>query len=317
MTDMSVAICTYNRAPMLADTLASFASQHGRCRAAFELLVVDNNSSDGTANAVAAFAAAHPLVPTRCVRESRQGLSHARNRAASAAAGDVLVYCDDDVYFDSNLVDAYADAFQADQSLAAAAGRIDPHFEVPRPAWLTDDLLGPYSTTAFGEAARPLTATEQPVGANMAVRRQLVLSSGFSPKLGRDGRSLLSNEENHFFGQLRRQGGTFTYVPAARVRHRIPEERLTQDWLIARYYWQGVSDAVLEAETGALSRGAALRGAWADLSKVLGTLRPRTLDPRAWYWYLRHPGMSVAHRRAYRWGRAQGRLKQALASRGA
>ncbi|NWG74292.1 MAG: glycosyltransferase [Rubrivivax sp.] len=311
--DVSVAICTYNRVAMLQDTLASFAAQHGRCRARFELLVVDNNSSDGTAAAVAAFAGEHPHVPTRCIREPRQGLSHARNRAAREAAGAVVVFCDDDVYFDTNVVDAYADAFRGDAGLAAAAGRIDAHFEAPRPAWLSDALLAPYSITAFGDASRPLAADEQPVGANMAVRRELVLAlGGFNPKLGRDGKSLLSNEENLFFGQLRRQGGAFAYLPAARVRHRISPERLTEQWLVSRYFWQGISDAVLEVETGRLSRAAALGGAWGDIVKVLGMLRPRNADLRAWYWHVRHPGVAVAHRRAYRWGRAKGRLRTAL-----
>lgn len=310
---VTVAICTYNRVAMLEDTLASFASQHEGCRAPFELLVVDNNSADGTAAAVAAFAGAHPYIPTRCVREPRQGLSHARNRAAHEAVGSIIVFCDDDVYFDTNLVDAYADAFRGDAGLAAVAGRIDPHFEAPRPAWLTDPLLAPYSITAFGDAPRTLAGNEQPVGANMAIRREFVLAlGGFNTKLGRDGKSLLSNEENLFFSRLRLQGGTFTYLPAARVRHRIPPERLTEQWLVSRYFWQGISDAVLEVETGKLSRGGALGGAWGDFVKMLGMLRPRTANPLAWYWHLRQPGVAVAHRRAYRWGRAKGRLTAAL-----
>lgn len=317
MLDVSVAICTYNRAAMLADTLASFASQHGHCRATFELLVVDNNSTDGTAAAVAAFASAHPQLAVRCIRETRQGLSHARNRAAHEAAGGIVVYCDDDVYFDSDVVDAYADAFRTDARMVAAAGRIDAHFEAARPAWLSDELLRPYSITLYGNVPRQLQSNEQPVGANMAVRRDAIAATGgFNPRLGRDGRSLLSNEENHFFARLRQRGGTFLYLPAARVRHRIPAERLNEDWLVSRYYWQGISDAVLEAEAATFSRAAALRGALADLRKTIRMARPRRLDPKAWYWQIRRPGIAVGPRMAYTWGRAKGRLKQALALRG-
>lgn len=316
MMDVSVAICTYNRAAMLGETLDSFATAHLGCAAPFELLVVDNNSSDGTADVVAGFAAAHPHIPARCIRESRQGLSHARNRAAAEAAGEVIVYCDDDVYFDSNLVDAYADAFRNDKSLVAVAGRIDPWFEAQRPPWLQDELLRPYSITLYGDTPRPLDAREKPIGANMAVRRgDLLACGGFNPRLGRDGRSLLSNEENLLFAQLRRHGGAFAYLPAARLRHRIPPDRLTEDWLISRYYWQGISDAVLETETKVESRISVLRGAWADLRKVLRMTRPRSLDPRAWYWQVRRPGMAVGPRLAYSWGRARGRLTEAFAPR--
>lgn len=316
MVIVSVAICTYNRANVLAETLASFADRHGRCRAQFELVVVDNNSTDATAAVVAAFARAHPRMPLICVHERRQGLSHARNRAAAEASGEIIVYCDDDVFFDSNVVDVYADAFGADPSLVAAAGRIDPHFEVSRPAWLADNMLGPYSITNYGDVQRPLGRRELPVGANMAIRRQSVLAcGGFSPRLGRDGKSLLSGEENLLFAQLRREGGVLVYLPAARVRHRIPAQRLTQQWLVERWFWAGISDAVVESEAATFSRTSALWGAWEDLRKVVRLLRPRSLDPIAWYWQLRRPGISIAPDVAYRWGRARGRVTQALTRR--
>lgn len=313
MPDVSVAICTYNRAAMLADTLASFASQHARCHARFELLVVDNNSRDGTADVVAAFASANPHIPTRCVRETRQGLSHARNRAAAEATGEVIAYCDDDVFFDSDIVDAYAEAFGRDANLVAAAGRIDAHFEGSRPPWLTDALLAPYSVTAYGDSPRPLTAREYPVGANMAFRRaQLLAHGGFNARLGRDGKSLLSNEESLVVWMLRQQGGSLVYLPAARVRHRIPTDRLTVNWLLSRLYWQGISDALSERQMASVSRAAALRGVLGDLRIVLRTMRAKTLNPRTWYWHVLQPGVATGTRRAYFWGRARGRFNEAF-----
>ena len=91
---LTVAIPTYNRADFLRQTLAGIALQvfpPGQ----FEVLVIDNNSTDHTRAVVAEFAAAHPA--PRHVLETKQGLDHARNRAIAEARGEIIVFADDDI----------------------------------------------------------------------------------------------------------------------------------------------------------------------------------------------------------------------------
>ena len=89
---ISICICTYNRSESLRRTLDSLAKQNNINLDAMEVLVVDNNCTDGTPNVVEAF---RERIPIRRVTESRQGLAHARNRAVADFRGDVLLYFPD------------------------------------------------------------------------------------------------------------------------------------------------------------------------------------------------------------------------------
>src|ERR1051325_2688261 len=90
---LTVAIPTYNRADFLRQTLAGIALQV--FPGEFEVLVIDNNSTDHTRAVVAEFADAHPA--PRHVLETKQGLDHARNRAIAEARGEIIVFADDDI----------------------------------------------------------------------------------------------------------------------------------------------------------------------------------------------------------------------------
>ena len=91
---LTVALCTYNRADFLRQTLAGLARQNFP-RDQFEVLVIDNNSRDHTAAVVAEFANTVPA--PRHVLETQQGLDYARNRAISEARGDIIIFGDDDI----------------------------------------------------------------------------------------------------------------------------------------------------------------------------------------------------------------------------
>src|SRR5262245_2397086 len=104
---ISVCICTYNRRQSLQRTLNSFAPQIDNNLSPVEVLVVDNNCTDGTPKVVEAF---REKLPIRRITETRQGLAHARNRAVAEFRGDVLLFTDDDVRLGSGWLAAYQDA---------------------------------------------------------------------------------------------------------------------------------------------------------------------------------------------------------------
>jgi len=105
---VSVVVCTRNRADQLGEFLQSAAGLTVPPGLAWELIIVDNGSSDHTAEVVESFAS---QIPVRCVREDKAGLSNARNRGVDEAKGDYICWTDDDVKLDPKWLSAYVAAF--------------------------------------------------------------------------------------------------------------------------------------------------------------------------------------------------------------
>jgi glycosyltransferase involved in cell wall biosynthesis len=229
---ITVAICTWNRAPRLRETL------DGLCRLAvppdveWELLLVDNNSTDETRAVAEAYAARLPL---RYLFQPRQGLSWARNLAVAQATGDVLLWTDDDVLVSTEWLAVYARAFAAWPDAAFFGGPIRPSFEVAPPSWVIRQLAHVEPAFALREVAdgtRRLAPSEFPYGANYAVRTTRLGRDAFDVSLGRKGRELLSGEEVQLLERLVLAGHYGVWVADAPVWHFTPRERLTR-----RYVW--------------------------------------------------------------------------------
>jgi glycosyltransferase involved in cell wall biosynthesis len=213
-----------------------------------EIVVVDNNSSDDTADVVRRCTEdLRSIIPVAYVHEPKQGLSRARNTGIEAARGDILAFLDDDAVPSSGWLTAIAGAFATHPDAAAAGGPIEPEFETPRPEWLSSGVEGYYSILDLGPDTRVFPRKRFPFGANMAVRRKALGNLRFSEKLGRSGTSLASGEEFELFMALRRQNHLICYAPDMRVRHFIEKERLRIEWLMARCRAGGASLAVTAA----------------------------------------------------------------------
>src|SRR4051812_25892690 len=118
----SVAICTRNRAASLRRTLASIAAA-AQPHADWETIVVDNGSTDDTADVASSF---DERLPIRVVHEAEAGLSRARNAAVRVAQGEYIVWTDDDCVVDARWLTAYVDAFDRWPSAAVFGGPIVP-----------------------------------------------------------------------------------------------------------------------------------------------------------------------------------------------
>ena len=132
MIRLSLIIATYNRSAQLVETLRSVVAQDAPA-GAWECVVVDNNSSDDTAERFAAFAAAHPDHALRMVREGRQGLSHARNRGIAESRGGLIAIIDDDERIVGGFIRAYLDFFAAHPEAQVAGGPIVAEYPAGRP----------------------------------------------------------------------------------------------------------------------------------------------------------------------------------------
>jgi len=280
----SAVVCTYNRAPYLRRAIRSLVDQ-SLPTSQYEIVVVDNGSSDGTPQMIEEEFSRVPNL-TRVVEPAR-GLAHARNAGFRQATGAYVAYLDDDAVAGPSWLAKIVEVFETvHPTPGCVGGKVDPLWEAARPRWLADGMLAYLSVVDW--SATPVTLDDGRflVGTNMAFPRRLLEElGGFRAGLGREGARLTSNEEILLENELRRRGYSCYYHPAAAVGHHVPATRLVQRYFVRRYYWQGVSDAVLALCERRQSRrdriGSACRHARAHLRDVrswVNLLRP-TQDP--------------------------------------
>ena len=239
---VSVILCTYNRAEMLAAALECIARQSPPLSGDWEIVVVNNNSTDRTSAVVEEIGRRYPG-RFSYVFEGEQGLSHARNAGIRAAHGEILVFVDDDVRVTPFWL-ARLSASLEDASYAGAGGRILPDWACQPPTWLTTDgrySLAPFAIFDLGDGAGALN--EPPMGANMAYRKSIFdRYGGFRTDLGRCGSGMLSNEDTEFGRRLLKAGERLRYEPEAVVYHPVTPERLSKRYLLNWWYGKGRSE---------------------------------------------------------------------------
>jgi glycosyltransferase involved in cell wall biosynthesis len=246
----TVTIQTYNRADALARALQSLGQLRCPHDAEYEILAIDNGSTDRTPAVLEEYQA---VLGTRFRRivEPRQGLSHARNRAIEEAHGDVICFMDDDAVADGDWLAGHAAVYRTDAAVAAAGGRITLRWPQgqSRPPWLAGDLDVYLGGLDLGTQPVVMQYPCYPYGCNMSVRRRVAQEiGGFCIRLGRTDADLLSNEEKFFFLRLHQERQRVVYAPGAVVHHVIPAERLSKRFLLRRAYAQGVSEIMLRRE---------------------------------------------------------------------
>jgi glycosyltransferase involved in cell wall biosynthesis len=243
---ISVIICTRNRAELLGRAIQSVVDQDVPSDM-FEVVVVDNASSDRTPSVARGF---QDRIALRYVREEKIGLCMARNTGWRAASGRYVVFFDDDAVARPGWLCAIKGAFErAGPSAGVVGGRVDPIWEVSRPTWLADEIAGSLTIVHWGDDEKVIrdVGLEWLVGANMALPKHLLADiGGFHPWLDRVGSNLLSSGDVFLQKEVVRRGYDCLYVPAIAIEHWVPASRLTQKWFMRRFFWQGVSDAVMQ-----------------------------------------------------------------------
>lgn len=244
----SVIICTYNRSALLRDSVLSVVNQDFSPDD-YEIIVVDNNSSDDTSAIMQELAVASPVV-LKYLFEPRQGLSHARNCGIAAARGEVVVFTDDDIEAEKNWLKEIVSVFDSAE-VACAGGPLRPVWPAKKPEWLTNSLINGLSVSEF-ESARELGEFKwphYPWGANISFRKRIFDEIGFFPEdLGRIGENLLSNEEIFLCMKVEKSGKKIAFAENAIVYHKIPQARLRRQWFLHRAFSQGRSNAILDKE---------------------------------------------------------------------
>jgi len=237
---ITVVLCTYNRCESLAQALDSITRSALPESAQWEVLVVDNNSTDQTSQVTDEFCRRYPG-RFRYIFEPQQGKSYALNAAIQEARGDVLAFMDDDVTVAPTWLQNLTSSL-TDGAWAGAGGRILPARAFQVPPWLP--LQGPYNMggmLAFfdlGEVAGELN--RPPFGTNMAFRRDIFQEhGGFRIDMGPCPGSEIRNEDTEFGRRLLAAGERIRYEPSAVVYHAVPEQRLKKEYFLAFWFDSG------------------------------------------------------------------------------
>jgi glucosyl-dolichyl phosphate glucuronosyltransferase len=215
---------------MLAKTLDQMTRLTVPAGVTWELLIVNNSSTDATDEVIASF---EGRLPVRSTWEAAPGLSSARNRALAEATGEYILWTDDDVFVDDGWLGGYVQAFRRWPDADVFGGPIEPLFEGKPPNWilrLLDRIGHVYGRQTFGNQPVALCAestSDGPYGGNMAMRREVLLRFPFDPNLGVRHGVYGIGEETEVIRRMLAAGHTGWWTPEARVRHWVPRSSQT------------------------------------------------------------------------------------------
>jgi glycosyltransferase involved in cell wall biosynthesis len=239
---ITVVTCTRDRARSLERMLTSVEKLLIPATLCWEMIIVDNGSSDDTPAVVESFGG---RLPIRRVFEPDPGLSNARNAGVAAAIGDYILWTDDDVEVEPGWLAAYLAAFERFPEAAVFGGRIVPRLEPPTPEWFSTNqnmLRGILAARDLGPECLSLTSAEDriPYGANYAIRAREQKNFYYDPRLGVAPGRRRGDEEIDVITRILSAGNSGYWVPQACVIHIVAPGRQTEAYV--RDYFLGLGE---------------------------------------------------------------------------
>lgn len=229
---VSVIICSYNRARYIQWALESMDGQ-SLAKDRFEVIVVDNNSTDNTADVCRAFIHQHPTLDLTYATETNQGSSFARNHGASIAKGEMLVFMDDDAIAEHHFLERILAFFDQHPEAVGLGGRIIPRYIPEEPKWMSHFVSSLVGNFDYNKEATVFKDGKYPLESNMAVSSKAFASiQGFNTALpGVKGTVRIGGEGKDFFYRLMEKGGKIYYDPGVIVEHVVETEKLTREYM--------------------------------------------------------------------------------------
>jgi len=265
MIKLSVIIPTRNRAPTLERALASFAGQTFP-KDEFEVIVVDNGSTDRTAEVCARTSSL--FIHFRRLYDEHPGLHVGRNLGMECAQAEILVYGDDDIEASPEWLESIYQSF-ANPDVVLVGGKNLPVFEAPPPEWIEhlwapnasgERICGPLSILDLGDNPRRISPYKV-YGCNFSIRKPVLLAAGgvHPDGMPKELIRFRGDGETHVSRFIDNQGLVAFYHPGASVGHLVSRERLTVEYFCQRSFNQGVSNSFAEFRekkvTGRRNRG--------------------------------------------------------------
>jgi glycosyltransferase involved in cell wall biosynthesis len=240
---VTILICCHNAAERLVPTLRHLLAQQTSGATPWEVLVVDNVSSDGTAEvARSVWPADHPA-RLRVILEPRLGVGYARVRGLAEARYEYISFVDDDNWVNPEWIETVCSIFDQKPEVGVCGSRNEAVFEVEPPRWF-EQYQNNFAVGDWGPVARYTTYAEI-WGAGCSLRRtawEQLQKAGFSLRLiGRRGKQLTAGEDTEIVAAISLLGWKLLYDPRLRLRHFMPTRRLT--WAYLRRLWRGFGKA--------------------------------------------------------------------------
>ena len=240
MIEVSIIIPTHNKAPPLRRTIKSLSSLEKRDRAV-EVIVVDNASTDNTKYVVEELQKNGGLINTNLIYiyEERMGLHFARHAGAKKAKGEILVFIDDDIICDGNLLNEILKSYR-NLNVACVGGMILPKWEVEPPEWI--HMFPKWYLSILDEGGEE-REVDWIYGCNFSIRKKFLFDlGGFNPDAFADKKLwwYRGDGEIGLLKKVHRVGKKIIYNPRAVVWHYIPKERLTIEYYKERAFKSGI-----------------------------------------------------------------------------
>jgi len=229
---ISVVICTYNRSVYIKDAMESLYNQT-LPRNAYEVIIVNNNSTDNTQQVCETYIASHGDADFYYFNELKQGASFARNTGAAHAHSPLLCFMDDDAIADKDYLERIVRFFEEHPDAGGLGGRIIPRYIPREPKWMSHYVSSLVGYFHYSPGVSIFSANKYPLESNMIIRKtDFDAINGFNPALpGVVGTLRIGGEGKDFFFRLKELGHTIYYDPAIRVQHVVEVPKLTREYM--------------------------------------------------------------------------------------
>ncbi len=229
---VSVVVCTYNREVFILKTLEHLLNQTASFED-FEVLFIDNNSPDNSAQICRQFISDHPEFNLSYYLETNQGHTFARNRGIAESKGNLISFIDDDAFVRKAYVAELISFFTKYPKAVAMGGKIVPLYESgSEPNWMSPHLLTLVAAIDKGNEVVQFKKGKFPIGANIAFRKSVFDTYGdFDTTLGRRGDNLEGGDEKELILRIQAKERNIYYAPKVIVDHFIPEKRVQKEYI--------------------------------------------------------------------------------------
>jgi glycosyltransferase involved in cell wall biosynthesis len=229
---ISVIICTYNRSVYIKDAMESLYHQT-LSKNAYEVIVVNNNSTDNTQQICEAFIASNNDAHFYYFNETQQGASFARNTGAAYAHSPLLCFMDDDAIADKDYLERIIHFFEQHTDAGGLGGRIIPRYIPREPKWMSHYVSSLVGHFHYSDEVSVFAGNKYPLESNMIIRKaDFDTIGGFNTALpGVVGTLRIGGEGKDFFFRLKELGRIIYYDPAIRVQHVVETVKLTREYM--------------------------------------------------------------------------------------
>lgn len=241
---VSIVVATYNRCEFLQQCIDGFYKQD--CdKSLFEILIVDNKSTDNTALVVRDLIEAYPVLDIKYVMETSQGLSFARNKGINESKYNLIHFFDDDSFATHNYVTEIINTFQNYPNAIAVGGKILLNYFEGRPKWASIYMESIFGLFDIGESEKEFPRKDYPRGSNMTFKRSVFEEIGFfDVGLGRKGKIMLGGEEKEIFQRIYQRGFSVIYNPMIVCYHSVPKVRTEFEFIKKQVIGIGISENI-------------------------------------------------------------------------